>query len=261
MKPLAAVTGASAGLGAEFSRQLALRGYDLLLIARRAERLERLASDLQARHGTQSEILTADLTDDLQRGRVEERLAETNLDLLVNNAGFGSLGTFMKVPLDGQDAMHRLHVLATMRLCRAALTGMIERDRGGIINVSSVAAFAAAAGSVSYCATKAWMNFFTEGLFLELRLRSSHVRVQALCPGYTRTEFHQTLNMDTSRIPGFLWLSAPRVVAESLAGFDRGKLFVIPGLRYRVLIGIYGLIPRSLRHAIALQNVKFRKPK
>ena len=260
-RPLAVITGASAGMGAEFARQLAAQGHDLLLVARRPDRLQQICDQVTAVHNIHCEILTADLADDVQLLAVESRLRESaDLSLLVNNAGLGTLGMFFKIPVGGQDRMHRVHVMATMRLCHAALSGMVARNRGGIINVSSVAGFALTAGNTSYCATKAWMNRFTEGLYLELRGSHSRVKVQALCPGFTRTEFHQTLAMDTSRIPNWMWLSAERVVRESLDGLRAGKLFVIPGRRYRSMIRAYAMLPRRAKHQIGLGSAGLRKP-
>lgn len=247
-RPLACITGASAGIGAAFARQLAARGYDLWLVARRRDALARLAAGLQAKHGTAAESVEADLTRDADVSAVCARLsAEARLELLVNNAGFGSRGFFFDADPAQQDNMHRLHVLATGRLTRAALPGMVERRRGGIVNVASVAAFFPAPGSVSYCATKAWMLAFTEGLWLELRRAGSPVTVQALCPGYTYSEFHDVLGVDRSKImtPGW-WMTADFVVAESLRGLDSGRLIVIPGLRYRMLVALTRLLPRRL---------------
>lgn len=260
-RPLAVITGASAGMGAEFARQLAAGGYDLLLVARRPEQLLEVCARVTAIHNIRCNILPADLADESQLRIVETRLMESpNLALLVNNAGFGTLGKFFEAPVEGQDRMHRVHVMAPMRLCHAALPGMIRRNRGGIINVSSVAGFALTAGSTSYCATKAWMNRFTEGLYLELKLSRSRVKAQALCPGYTRTDFHQTLAMDTTRIPNWMWLSAERVVRESLAGLQAGQLFVIPGRRYRSLLRAYAMLPRAAKHQVGLGGARFRKP-
>src|SRR5690242_3832766 len=196
-RPIALITGASSGIGATFGRQLAAQGYDLILVARRIDKLEALAAELRSRHGTAADVVAADLTDDADVARVARRLASApELALLVNNAGFGTRGLFYEADPALQDAMHRLHVLATERLTRAALPGMIERRRGGIINVSSVAAFVQSPSNVSYCATKAWMNSFTEGLWIELRSIRSPVVVQALCPGYTWSEFHDVMQAD-----------------------------------------------------------------
>jgi short-subunit dehydrogenase len=261
-RKLAVVTGASAGMGVEFARQLAAEGYDLLLVARRLDRLEQVCREITAAHGVQCEPLALDLTKDAELATLEHRLATaSNLAILVNNAGFGTLGRFQKSSIESQDQMHRLHVMATMRLCHAALPGLLDRDAGGIINVSSIAAFVVSAGSVSYCATKTWMNRFTEGIYMELKLAGSRVKIQALCPGYTRTEFHQTLKMDTSGIAKWMWLPADRVVRESLAGLRDGQLIVIPGLRYRAMRFLYSLLPQALRVAIGTRAPRFRKAK
>ena len=210
------VTGASSGIGAEFARRLARDGFALILVARRREQLEHLAGELGG-----AEILTADLTLDEELTRVEARIASApDLDLLVNNAGFGTRGRFWEASLEGQERMHRLHVMATMRLTRAALAAMVPRGRGGVINVSSVAGFGQSPGNISYCATKAWMNSFTEGLDLELRGAGSPVRVQALCPGFTITEFHDAMGTSRDGIPAWLWMRAGDVVDASLRGLQ-----------------------------------------
>jgi short-subunit dehydrogenase len=186
---------------------------------------------------------------------VEQRIAQAaNLELLVNNAGFGTQGKFSSTDVQGQDQMHRLHVVATLRLTHAALAGMIQRRRGGIINVSSVAAFWQSPGSVSYCATKAWMNSFTEGLAMELKIAGSPVKLQALCPGFTRSEFHDTAGMDRNLVPASLWMRAEDVVAESLRGLERGKRIVIPGWRYKVAVFMLKHIPKAVLEPIAVRQ-------
>jgi short-subunit dehydrogenase len=166
--------------------------------------------------------------------------------MLVNNAGFGTLGRFWGTDLAGQEAMHRLHVMAVLRLTRAALAGMTARGRGSVINVSSVAAFGQSEGNVSYCATKAWMNSFTKGLDVELRAVGSPVKVQALCPGFTVTEFHDTLGTDRGQIPGWLWMSADSIVEASLRGLEKGQVVVIPGWKYKVGVAVLKFLPHSL---------------
>ena len=246
----ALITGASSGIGAAFARALAARGHDLILVARRRDRLDELGAELMRAHRVKIEAMGADLTAESDLSAVEEKIRRTHtLDLLVNNAGFGTRGRFWEADPAGQQQMHILHVMATMRLTQAALPGMVERSRGGIINVSSVAGFAAAPGNASYGATKAWMNTFTEALALELRGAGSRVRVQALCPGFTYTEFHDVMGVDRGLIPRGWWGPADRVVAESLRGLERGQLFVVPGLRYKLLVLAMTLIPRSVRHA------------
>lgn len=247
-RPIALVTGASSGLGATFARQLAAEGYDLVLVARRAAALDQLAAELRTKSGVSAESIAADLTRDADVAAVCERLAASDrLEVLVNNAGFGTRGLFFEADAAQQDAMHRLHVLATERLTRAALPGMVERRRGGVINVASVAGFLPAPGNVSYCSTKAWMIHFTEGLYLEMKSIGSPVAVQALCPGYTYTEFHDVLGVDRAAIMSkSWWMTADRVVGESLRGLKTGKLYVIPGLRYRAVAAIAKFLPRFL---------------
>jgi short-subunit dehydrogenase len=247
-RPVAAITGASAGIGAEFARQLAARGYDLILIARRTDRLHQLAAELN----TSSEIVTADLARPADVDSLAARLAtESRLTLLVNNAGFGTLGRFFEADPTGQVDMHMVHVVANVKLIGAVLPALMSRNGGGIINVASVAGFMMSTGNVSYCATKRWMNAFTEGLYLELRTVGSAVKVQALCPGYTYSEFHETMGVDRGSIPHWAWLKAPDVVAESLRGLERGRLFVIPNWKYRLAVGLLALIPASLQRALA----------
>jgi short-subunit dehydrogenase len=248
--PLALVTGASSGIGAAFARRLSAMGYRLLLVARRKDRLEQLAAGLPGN----AEVFTADLTNDADLRRVEERVAaQADLEILVNNAGFGTLGRFFEADLEEQDRMHRLHVTAILRLSHRALRGMVARRKGAIINVSSVAAFLHNPFSVSYGATKAWINSFTEALYLELKGIGSPVRVQALCPGFTYSEFHDTLGIDRSLIPRSLWMSAEEVVESSLRALERDRLIVIPGWRYRLFVGAQHWLPRRLRHVIALR--------
>jgi len=250
-RPLALITGASAGIGATFARALAARGYDLILVARRKDRLEALADEIKKHHGGRAEALPADLTSDTDLLRIEERIAASDLDLLVNNAGFGVIGRFWEADVSGQAAMHRLHVLATVRLTHAALRRMTARNRGGVINVSSVAGFLSSPGNTSYFATKRWMNGFTEGIYGELKSAGSSVKIQALCPGFTYSEFHDVAGMDRATIPKSLWMKAEDVVAASLAGFDRGRLFVIPGWRYKLLVVVVRLTPDVLMRAFS----------
>jgi short-subunit dehydrogenase len=251
MRSLALITGASAGIGAAFARQLAARDYDLVLVARRPEPLEKLAGELERDHSIRAETLSADLATDAGQNAVARRIAAADsLHLLVNNAGFGSRGLFFEADLSSQDQMHRLHVLATMRLTHAALQGMVARRRGAVINVSSVAGFFATPGNVSYCATKHWMNVFTEGLSLELQSVGSPVTVQSLCPGFTYSEFHDRMGGDRRRIPKALWLQADDVVAQSLRGLDRGQVFVITGWPYKVAVCLAKLLPSRLAQAL-----------
>jgi short-subunit dehydrogenase len=155
-------------------------------------------------------------------------------------------------------------VIAAMRLSHAALANLVPRatSGAGIINVSSVAAFGATPQNVSYCATKTWMNRFTEGLAIELAAKSSPIAVQALCPGFTLTEFQDTMGMDRSAIPASLWMPAEFVVEESLRGFDRRALFVIPGWRYKLLVWVMKLVPSGLMRRGAIRAAqRYKRPK
>jgi uncharacterized protein len=246
--PIAAITGASAGLGTVFARKLAAQGYDLLLIARRLDRLQKLADELGRAHRIAADVHEADLAAEEGIASTAARLAaEPRLHLLVNNAGFGTVGRFHEIDVASQIAMHRVHMDATMRLSHAVLPGMVARNAGAIVNVASVAAFARSPANVSYCATKAWINAFTEGLYLELTGLKSNVTVQALCPGFTYTEFHDVLGVDRAQISKWLWMSADSVVDESLAAIPRRKLYVIPGLKYRFIVTLMTKIPTALR--------------
>lgn len=249
-RPLALITGASAGIGAEFARQLA-PAWDLILVARRLEKLQALGRELEAA-GCRSEAVSADLSRDADREAVARRVAaESRLELLVNNAGFGSKGLFWEEPFEEQRRMHELHVMATLRLTHAALGAFVPRDRGAVINVASVAAFIRGPGSAGYGATKSWMTAFTEALHLELRARHSRVTVQALCPGFTYSEFHDVMRQSREeRAPRSLWLSASQVVRESLAGLRAGRVYVVPSWRYRLLTACATKLPARLRMAL-----------
>jgi uncharacterized protein len=250
-RAVVAITGASSGIGSVFAQKLA-SGHDLILVARRRDRLEDLAAQLSRVYGSQVEIMQADLTQDEDLFAVAERIAnEPRLALLVNNAGFGTKGRFWESPLEPQEQMHRLHIIAPMRLSHAALRNMVPRDFGGIINVASVSAFVRTPAHASYSATKSWMTVFTESLYLELKSIRSNVAVQALCPGLTYSEFHDAMGVDRkSMASSAFWMTADQVVDASLDGLRRRKLFVIPGWRYRLFTAIFSKLPSALRVAL-----------
>jgi hypothetical protein len=245
-RPLAVVTGASAGIGKEFCERLAGRGYDLIAVARDGNRLEALRQDLEQRHGIAVEVFPADLTIDTDVSLLAERLTRSpRLALLVNNAGFGTRGTLADASPALQEAMLRLHTLAPMRLSQAALPVLLKNGKGAIVNVSSVASFLYSAGNVNYCATKAYLTSFSEGLAAELA--GTGIRVQALCPGFTRSEFHQRMDANVRELPRGMWLSAGQVVETSLRTLERGGPVVcIPGLRYKVMVFLLRHLPRRL---------------
>lgn len=235
MGQIALITGASSGIGEEFGRQFADRGYDVILTARRAGLLAALAADLAGKHGVRVETLVADLADSGGIAAVEARLATGDTHVLVNNAGFGIGKTFAKAELAGQQAMLSVHVIAPMRLIHAALPGMIQRHSGGVINVASLAAFFSIPGNANYSATKAYLTRFSRAVHGEVRRKG--VTVQALCPGFTNTPMHH--NPETGRFegrgPAFLWGSAASVVNTSLRAFDRHRSLCVPGGLNRVI--------------------------
>jgi short-subunit dehydrogenase len=248
--PTALVTGATAGIGSAFARALAGRGYDLVLVARDEQRLRAL--DLP----TQVEVLAADLADDEGCANVEARAA-AGVDLLVNNAGIGTRGTFDTVAIEHEEQLLRVNVRAVMRLTHAALPAMIRKGAGGIINVSSVAGFAPGTRGATYSASKAWVTNFSESLHLQYADRG--VKVLALCPGFTRTEFHERAEMDVTGIPERLWLDADRVVADALADLDRGKPLSVPGLQYKAVVAGSRVVPSRVRSGV-VRAVRSRMP-
>lgn len=245
-RPLAVVTGATAGIGKEFCDQLAARGYDLLVVARDANRLEAVRRDIEGRYGVAADVFPADLTLDDDVSRLVGLVAGSfRIELLINNAGFGSRGNLADASPKQQEDMLRLHTMAPMRLTQAVLPVLLQNGRGGIINVSSVASFLYSAGNVNYCATKAYLTNFTEGLAAELK--GTGIRVQALCPGFTRSEFHQRMEVDVRKLPSWMWLSATQVVGASLRSLDRGgRVVCVPGLRYKLVVTLLRHVPRGL---------------
>lgn len=222
----ALITGASAGLGAEFARRLAAGGTDLVLVARRLDRLEELARELREAHGVTVEPFPADLATPEGLAAVGTRMAGcSTLDLLVNNAGFGGRTGFVRGETADHVGMVRLHVEATVRLSKAALPGLIDRGRGAIINVASVAAFSPFSGAM-YSGTKAFLVMFSQNLAAELRPKG--VVVQALCPGMTHTEFHQAAGIDESVVPPPFWMTADKVVQCSLRRLGH-RVVCVPG--------------------------------
>jgi short-subunit dehydrogenase len=241
--PTALVTGPTAGIGRSFARQLAERGDDLVLVARDEARLAELADELRSAHGVEVEVLPADLTDRTSLAVVERRLADRDrpVDLLVNNAGFGLKGRFLDNGIDAEQAMLEVLVTAVLRLSHAALGAMAERGSGGIINVSSVAAFLPRG---TYSAAKAWVNSFSEWAANEYRDRG--VTVTALCPGFTKTEFHERMGVGRGSAPDFMWLDADDLVARALKDFEKGKTFSIPSAQYKAIATAARIIPGSV---------------
>jgi short-subunit dehydrogenase len=247
----ALITGASSGIGAAFARRLAADGHGLVVVARDADRLQHLADQLSAQHGTIVEVIAADLADPVQLARVEARLSdpERPVDLLVNNAGFSLGRRFLRTTIEEQERLLDVLVRAVQRLTRAALPGMVDRGRGGVVNVSSVASYVSQS---TYGAAKAWVTSFSEALAVEMR--GTGVRVMAVLPGYTRTEFQERAGIRT-RGPRMLWLSADRVVDGALRDLKRGRSLSIPSKRYRVLATLSRMSPRWIVTALTRRLV------
>jgi uncharacterized protein len=240
VRPVALVTGPTAGLGRVFADRLASRGYDLVLVARDEARLRSVADELGAEYGVSCEVTVADLVDREQLRSVEDRVAspEHPVDLLVNNAGFGLRRAFLKNTVEQEQALLDILVTAPMRLMHAALRQMTERHTGGIINVSSVAGTQPRG---SYSAAKAYLNRLGEWASHEYARDGVHV--MTLLPGFTRTEFHQRMDVGRDAVPRRLWLDVDRVVDDALADFDSGKRVSIPSKRYKVIATVSKHLP------------------
>lgn len=245
--PVAMITGASAGLGAEFARQLAARGADLVLVARGEEALQQLAGELRERYGVDAQVVTADLAVEAEVEKVARRLREHPVDILVNNAGFGLPLQFADNDIDDEVRHLRVHVEASMRLMHAALATM--RSRGGrIINVASVAGFISRS---TYSACKSWLIGFSR--WANNEYRADGVSVTAVCPGFTHTSFHERMGLPPGKegVPALMWLDAPDVVREGLRDAARGKAVSVPSLRYKAIVALTRILPASLTSGVA----------
>jgi short-subunit dehydrogenase len=239
---VALITGPTSGIGAGFARRYAADGYDVVLVSRDADRLSELAAELRDEAGCAVEVLSADLAESADRSKVADRLA-AGVDVLVNNAGFGTSGEFWTADPVVLQAQLDVNVTAVMQLTRAALPAMIDAGAGTVINVASVAGLLSGRGS-TYSASKAWVVSFTEGL--AGGLRGTGVGIHVVCPGYVHTEFHDRAGIDMTSLPSFMWLEVDHVIRESLADIARGKVVSIPGLQYKALTTAVRLMPRNL---------------
>lgn len=239
----ALVTGPTSGIGNAFARQLAASGYDLVLVSRDAERLAETATQLEKKYDVSAEVLPADLSTHEGMAAAEERLSDAGrpVDLLVNNAGFALRKPYIANDIGEEERLLNVHVVAVLRLTHAALPGMMERGRGAIVNVSSLAGMIPRG---TYSAHKAWATMFSEGL--APRVASSGVRVMALVPGFVRTELHQRAQMKMSGIPSFMWLDVDRLVRVALRDLERGKRVSVPGRLYRLASWLLPRMPRRL---------------
>ena len=254
----ALVMGATSGIGQAFCRELAERGDNLVIVARHRARLENVSDELRARHSIKVEILAADLSKRVQLRRVAERVADRDrpIDLLVNNAGFAMSKSLLKGDLADEEAMLDVLCRAVLVLSHAGALSMRDRGRGHIINVSSVAGFLPMG---TYSAAKAWCTVFTEALAQELS--GSGVSATALCPGFTRTEFHERADLDMSRMPKAMWLEADGLVRACLDDVRAGRVISVPGVQYKVIAGIAQVVPHSLLRAVSGRVDSLRRSK
>lgn len=258
----ALVTGASGGIGEAIARRLAADGTALVVVARRADRLEALATEVRQRNAVDVEVVPADLEDAAALARVEDRLrsAEAPVDLLVNNAGYGGSGPFAASDLAGQEGQVRLNVLALLRLTHAALPGMVARGHGSVLNVSSVAGFQPLPNSATYAATKAFVTTFSEGVAAELA--GTGVTLTVVCPGFTRTGFQDRSGMgagERARIPDFAWMDADAVAGEALAAAASGDVLSVPGAAYKALTVLSRTSPLWLRRRVTGAVTRMRR--
>lgn len=242
VRPVALVTGPTSGIGQGFAEKLASLGYDLVLVARSEDRLTDLAADLGRRFDAHSEILPVDLATEEGRAVVVARL-DKGVQFLVNNAGFGLSGEFWTVDPAVLQRQLDVNVTAVMQLTRAALPSMVSAAKGKIVNVASVAGLLPGRGS-TYSASKAYVIALTEGL--AGGLAGTGVQIQALCPGFVHTEFHERAGIDMASTPEFLWLDVEQVVATSLADLEDGKVVCVPGLQYKVLTTVGRVVPKAV---------------
>jgi short-subunit dehydrogenase len=240
------ITGPTSGLGEGFAHRYAIDGHDLVLVARDVDRLECLAAELRDEAGARVEVLPADLAVAADRAKVADRLAE-GVQILVNNARFGTSGEFWSADFATLQAQLDVNVTAVMQLTHAALPPMLAAGAGTVINVASVAGLLPGRGS-TYSASKAWVIAFSEGL--SNGLTGTGVGVHALCPGFVRTEFHERAGIDMEGTPSFLWLDVADVVRDCLADVAKGHVVIVPGLQYKVLTAGGRLVPRNVVRAM-----------
>jgi short-subunit dehydrogenase len=246
-RPRALITGASSGIGEAFARHLAKRGHDLVLVARRRERLEKLAVQLSEAHGVEAEVVEADLAEDGDVSAVEGRLRRGDVDLLVNDAGFGTRGEFADLPIERELEELDVNVRALMRLTHAALGPMVERGRGGVINVASTGAFQPVPHMATYAATKAFVLHFSEALHEEVKGKG--VTVTCLCPGPVKTDFQQVAGVDEERLRA--WKSADDVVESALKAVSARRAITVPGALNVAAMAAVKLMPRFVARRIA----------
>ncbi len=247
MASWALVTGATSGIGESFTRLLAENNYNIVLVARDLPRLQERAHGLQEKFKVDTHIIQADLSTDAGCAAVEQYIANNQVDVLINNAGFGLNKAFTMSALDAEQQMFDVLVRTPMRLMHVALPLMKQRNRGVVINVSSVAGFIAGG---TYSAAKSYLTVLSESLHTELA--GTNIKVSALCPGFTRTEFHQRGRMSMKGLPNFMWLDSDKLVAKSWSDALKGEAVSIPGWQYQLLVFVIQALPRSIIRKVGM---------
>jgi hypothetical protein len=250
MQSWALVTGATSGIGESFTRLLAENNYNIVLVARDLPRLQERATGLEAKFNIKTHLIQADLATDSGCNAVEKYIANNHIDVLINNAGFGINKAFTVSQLDSEQQLLDVLVRTPMRLMHVALPLMKQRNKGVIINVSSVASFIAGG---TYSASKSYLTVLSESLHTELA--GTNVRISALCPGFTRTEFHQRGRMSMKGLPSFLWLDSDELVAKAWSEALKGEAISVPGWQYQLLVFVIKRLPRSVVRKVGM-NVR-----
>ena len=250
------ITGPTSGIGQGFAFALAAQGHDLVLVSRDQVRLDALATQLERDFGVNATVITADLTDRADIQRIAEFVRRDEIDVLVNNAGFGVKGGFLDTSWQQEQEMLDVLVTAVMQLTHAALPGMVERGRGYVFTISSVAGWITGG---SYSAAKSWATVFTEGLAVELS--GTGVHAVAVCPGFTHTEFHQRAGMQMDSVSEWMWLNVDDVVAQALRDARAGRVLSVAGQQYKALSALLRVLPRSIvRRATGVRQTSSRFP-
>lgn len=251
---IAVITGATSGIGKEFANALAIRGYDLIITGRREKKLSEVAKDIELNTGVSVKSYIVDLTKETEFSKfIMEVQEKDSIEYLINNAGYGAEYAFTEGNYESQLDMLKVHVMATMNLCHSIIKQMKKNKKGYIINVSSMAGFNTFPSSAMYCSTKAFLISFSQCLAMEVK--KQNINVQALCPGFTRTDFHSRLEMDDKMLKNkglVRWMSTKQVVDISLKNIQKNlKVIVIPGFSNKVLYFISKFVPRSLYYKVA----------
>ena len=255
MASWAIVTGATSGIGESFTRLLAENNYNIVLVARDMPRLQERAQGLQEKFRVETHIIQADLSTDVGCASVEQYIANNQVDVLINNAGFGLNKAFTMSDLQAEQQMFDVLVRTPMRLMHVALPLMKQRNKGVVINVSSVAGYIAGG---TYSASKSYLTVLSESLHTELA--GTNIKISALCPGFTRTEFHQRGRMSMKGLPSFMWLDSDKLVAKAWSDALKGAPISIPGWQYQLLVFVIATLPRSIIRKVGM-NLRAKQRK